>query len=82
MMRKIITSMIRPKLEYAETVWSPYKKKKKEKLERIQRMAIKLVPELEVLQYQDRLREINLLTLEQRRERGDLKKHFSLEQAE
>ncbi len=26
-MRKIITTMIRPKMEYAETVWSPYKKK-------------------------------------------------------
>ena len=27
MMRKIITTMIRPKLEYAATVWSPHKKK-------------------------------------------------------
>ena len=27
MMRKIITTMIRPKLEYAEVIWSPHKKK-------------------------------------------------------
>ena len=26
-MRKIITTMIRPKLEYAEIIWSPHKKK-------------------------------------------------------
>ena len=25
-MRKIITTMIRPKLEYAEVIWSPHKK--------------------------------------------------------
>ncbi len=27
MMKKLITTMIRPKLEYAETVWSLHKKK-------------------------------------------------------
>ena len=27
MMKKIITTMIRPKLEYAEVIWSPHKKK-------------------------------------------------------
>ena len=27
MMRKILTTMIRPKLEYAEVIWSPHKKK-------------------------------------------------------
>ncbi len=35
-------------------------------------MATKLVPELAGLHYQDILREINLSTLEHRRERGDL----------
>ena len=27
MMRKIVTTMIRPKLEYAEVIWSPHQKK-------------------------------------------------------
>ena len=49
MMRKIISTMIRPKLEYAEVIWSPHKKKHVLKLERIQRIAIKMVPELEDL---------------------------------
>ena len=78
MMRKIIATMIRPKMEYAETVWSPYKKKHVKKLERIQRMATKMVPELEELTYEERLREINLPTLEERRERGDLITVFKL----
>ena len=30
MMKKIITSMIRPKLEYAYVIWSPHKKKRVE----------------------------------------------------
>ena len=72
MMKKIIMTMIRPKLEYAETVWSPHKKKHIRKLERIQRMATKMVPEIERLTYEERLREMKLPTLEARRERGDL----------
>ncbi len=40
------------------------------KLERIQRMATKRMPELKGLQYEEKLREMNLQTLEQSRERG------------
>ena len=72
MMKKIIVTMIRPKLEYAAVVWSPHKKKNITKIERIQRIATKMVPELTNMTYEDRLREIGLPTLEQRRERGDL----------
>ncbi len=43
--------MIRPNLEYAEVVWSPHKKKHIKKLERIQKMATKMVPELKGLTY-------------------------------
>ncbi len=60
MMRKIITTMIWSKLKYARTVWSPHKRKHVHKLERIQKMATKLDPELAGLQYQGRIREINL----------------------
>merc|ERR1712035_247280 len=64
--------MIRPKLEYAAVVWSPYKKKHIRKLERIQRIATKMVAELKELTYEERLKEMKLPTLEERRERGDL----------
>ncbi len=59
-------------LEYAEVVWSPCKKKHINKLERIQRIATKMVPELRDLSYKDRLKEMQLTTLQERRERGDL----------
>ena len=49
MMKKIITSMVRPKLEYAAVVWAPHQKKHISKLERIQRVATKMVPELKEL---------------------------------
>ena len=57
---------------FAVQAWNPYLKKDIECLEKIQHRATKLVPELRYLEYSDRLRELNLYTLEQRRERGDL----------
>ena len=42
------------------------------KLERIQRIATKVVPELEELSYVERLKEMHLRTLKERRERGKL----------
>ncbi len=44
-MRKILITMIRPKLEYAVVVWSAHKKKHIRKLERIEKIATTLVPE-------------------------------------
>ena len=72
MVRKILTSMICPRLEYAAVVWSPNMKKDIRKLERIQRVATKMVPELRELTYEDRLKETGLPTLHDRRERGGL----------
>ena len=72
MMKKIMTAMIRPKLEYAAVVWSPHMKKDIRKLERIQRAATKMVPEIKDFSYEERLRKMGLPTLEDRRERGDL----------
>ena len=42
------------------------------KLERIQRIATKMVPDLEDLTYEERLKEMHLTTLKETRERGDL----------
>ena len=50
----------------------PHKKKHLLKLERIQRIATKMVPDLENWKYEDRLKEMHLTTLKQRIERGDL----------
>ncbi len=49
-----------------------HKKKHVKKLERIQRIATKMVSELKGLTDEERLEEMKLSTLEERRKRGDL----------
>ena len=63
---------MRPKLEYVATLWAASTKKNIRKLERIQRAVTKLAPALSDLTYEERLLTLELPTLEQRRERGDL----------
>ena len=70
MVRKIITTYIRPTLEYASVVWNPYHVKDENKLERIQRAATRWAPELRDLSYEERLKALNLPTLQERRKRG------------
>ena len=72
MVKKIITSFIRPTLEYAAVVWSPHLKKHITKLEKVQRAVTRWVPELRNLSYEERLAQLNLTKLEERRTRGDM----------
>ena len=46
MMRRIITTMIRPKLEYIDVIWSMHKRKHVLKLERIQTIATQMASDL------------------------------------
>ena len=70
--RPIYVTYVRPKLEYAAQFWNPHLKKHEHTIERVQRHATKLVPELRDLSYEDRLDKLNLPTLKERRERGDM----------
>ena len=58
-------------VEYCIQAWRPYRKKKHRQLERIKRGAIKIIPELRDLSYENRLLQCGLATLETRRLRGD-----------
>ena len=78
MLRKLIVSIIRPRLEYAAVMWSPGHKKHIMKLERIQRMATRMIAELKDLPYEERLKKLNLPTLEERRLRGDMIEMFKI----
>ena len=64
-------AIIRPHLEYCIQAWRPYRKKDIDKLERIQRRATKIIPQLRDLSYESRLLQCGLTTLETRRLRGD-----------
>ncbi len=69
MVKKIITSFIRPMLEYAAVVWNPHLKKH---IEKVQRAATRWVPSLRDLSYEERLKKLQLPTLTERRERGHM----------
>ena len=71
---------VRPHLEYCVQAWSPYLKADKEKLEKVQIRAVNMVAGLKGRSYLDKLREVNLTTLEERRERGDMIQAFRIVQ--
>ena len=72
MFKMLFKSLVRPHLEYASTVWSPYYKTDIENLEKVQRRATKFITEISELPYRDRLQYLDLPTLQYRRLRQDL----------
>ena len=77
-MKLLYTSMVRPHLKYAVQGWSPYFKKDIFAIEQVQRRATRLISELNPLTYEDRLKLLQLTTLEDKRIRGDLIKVYKL----
>ena len=66
---KLYNSYVRPHLEYCIQAWRPYHRGD---IERVQRRATKLVPSLRRLSYEDRLKQLNMYSLERRSKRGDM----------
>jgi len=65
-------AMVRPHVEYANSIWFRYKNGDIEAIEKVQKRATKLVISLKKLPYTERLLQLNLHTLKYRRLRGDM----------
>ena len=64
--------MVRPHLEYGNMIWGPFYAGDKKAVESVQRRATKLIPELREKSYVERLRALDIPSLEYRRSRGDM----------
>ena len=65
-------SIVRPILEYGNLVWGPYYKTDIQKLEKIQWKGTRMIKSIRNLDYEERLKVLNLPSLYYRRYRGDM----------
>ena len=70
--KRLFIALVRPHLEYANSVWHPRFKKDVKQIEKVQRRATKLVTSLRDMSYQKRLQALELPSLVYRRYRGDM----------
>ena len=68
---KLYKAMVRPIIEYANTIWGPHFLLDKRRLERVQRHATKIIPSLSDKSYHHHLILLDLPSLNHRRIRGD-----------
>jgi hypothetical protein len=63
---------VRPHIEFAVQAWSPWTQQDKEALETVQKRAVSMVSGLSGGTYEEKLRELGLTTLEERRHQADM----------
>ena len=65
-------SLVRPHLEYGNSIWCPHLKRQSSAIEKVQRRATKMITVYKNLTYKERLAILKLPSLKYRRLRGDL----------
>ena len=78
MKTKAYTACVRPILEYAVAVWSPWTDADCQILEKVQRRAVRAMCDVRGYTYEEKLRDAGLVLLEERRIRGDLIEVFKV----
>ena len=71
-------SMVRPHLEYGKVIWGPHYKGDQVMVEKVQKRATKLIPCIQHLPYDQRLKILKLPSLMYRRRRGDMLQTFKI----
>ena len=69
---RLYKTYVRPHLEYAVQAWCPWTQADIKVLEDVQRRAVGMISGLQGQSYQDKLSELELMSLEDRRVRGDM----------
>ena len=75
-MIKLFSALVRPILEYAAQFWSPHLIRDIDLIENVQRSFTRLINNFQMLNYEERLNELNLFSLQYRRERGQIIETF------
>jgi hypothetical protein len=76
--KRLYIQYMRPHLEFASVAWSPWFEADKAVLEKIQQRAVAMISGLKGNSYEERLRELGLTTLEERRHQADMVQTFKI----
>jgi hypothetical protein len=75
---RLYKQYVRLHLEFASTAWSPWLEGDKAVLEKIQRRAVSMISGLKGKSYEEKLLELDLPTLEERRQHADMVQTFKI----
>ena len=65
-------SLVRPHIKYSNMAWSPFRKADINLIENVEKTATRVIPEIDKLDYQERLDNLHLPTLAYRQFRGSI----------